>query len=577
MASRARRHPAEASSAAVDGPIPESVPAPNDPAVATGTTKPVAGAAPPRGLLVDGGESPNGQSELTLLTSEEAAARLRISKDTLNTLVRRGELTYIQLGGARRYSLTDLAEFVNRRRCEALPDVGPATPLDVRTRTDHRPHGTPRSPGPEPDRREANDLMATKPARRAKRRFGSIRRLPSGRYQARYRDREGGELVSAPYTFLDELAAELWLNERELEIHKGVHLDPRPARQTFADFAKEFLNRRGHQGSEKYVRGVTKWKGTVAERTWGRDRDAINLHILPVIGKVPMGKLRPEHGELVQRAMIDKGHLGSTIRTNMAVLICMGNKAVEWKRLKASPFAGMERIVDRGVSPEIHEGANALVAILAALPSHQDKCIAYLAATGRRWAEVSSFTVRELDTLRQTMQITETRPETAGWFLTPKGPKTEAGGREIALPPELVEMLAEQMVQRGLTVDDQDSLLFVDSKGGQLRRSNWARRVWKPAVAAAGHPHLRVHDLKHIGTNMMFELDVHPRVVQHRLGQSTLELQMKRYGGVSAEVDRAVAKKLGQAVRAAGLGASESGTNVARNPAAEAEPPGQTA
>ena len=51
--------------------------------------------------------------------------------------------------------------------------------------------------------------MATRRVR-AKRTFGEISRLPSGRYRARYRGPDG-ERHTAPVTFLSRMDAETWL------------------------------------------------------------------------------------------------------------------------------------------------------------------------------------------------------------------------------------------------------------------------------------------------------------------------------------------------------------------------------
>jgi hypothetical protein len=51
----------------------------------------------------------------------------------------------------------------------------------------------------------------------AKRRFGRVRRLPSGRYQARYRGPDGIDRP-APVTFGTKSEAEVWLVKAEAEI-----------------------------------------------------------------------------------------------------------------------------------------------------------------------------------------------------------------------------------------------------------------------------------------------------------------------------------------------------------------------
>ncbi len=52
------------------------------------------------------------------------------------------------------------------------------------------------------------------------RQFGNIRRLPSGRYQARYRGPDG-KMRSAEQTFLRKSDASRWLTLKEAEIKRG--------------------------------------------------------------------------------------------------------------------------------------------------------------------------------------------------------------------------------------------------------------------------------------------------------------------------------------------------------------------
>ena len=63
--------------------------------------------------------------------------------------------------------------------------------------------------------------------------FGSIRRLPSGRYQARYTTGTG-TAITAPHTFPTKVAAEMWLTDRRRGID-AQHIEP--SRITFEDYS----------------------------------------------------------------------------------------------------------------------------------------------------------------------------------------------------------------------------------------------------------------------------------------------------------------------------------------------------
>ena len=84
-----------------------------------------------------------------------------------------------------------------------------------------------------------------------------------------------------------------------------------------------------------------------------------------------------------------------------------------------------------------------------------------------------------------------------------------------------VEALADhrqKMFARGLV--SAERLLFVDSQGGPIRKSNFQRRVFKPLLTAAEVPTVRFHDLRHTSATLMLSQGVHPKIVQTRLGHS---------------------------------------------------------
>ena len=73
------------------------------------------------------------------------------------------------------------------------------------------------------------------------------------------------------------------------------------------------------------------------------------------------------------------------------------------------------------------------------------------------------------------------------------GPTKTYQRRTVVLPRFLVEQLAALLAR-----SESDGFVFTSPNGGPLRISNFSRRVWRPAVEAAGlDPALRIHDLRH--------------------------------------------------------------------------------
>jgi hypothetical protein len=76
-----------------------------------------------------------------------------------------------------------------------------------------------------------------------KRRFGRVRRLPSGRWQARYK---GPDDIDRPAdrTFASKTDAERWLALTEAEIIRGDWIDPDAGRVPFSHCARSWVSER---------------------------------------------------------------------------------------------------------------------------------------------------------------------------------------------------------------------------------------------------------------------------------------------------------------------------------------------
>jgi hypothetical protein len=72
--------------------------------------------------------------------------------------------------------------------------------------------------------------------RKGRRSFGSVRQLPSGRWQARYRDL-AGKPHTASQTFATRPEAARFLAQVETDLARGEWTDPRAGRVSFAEWA----------------------------------------------------------------------------------------------------------------------------------------------------------------------------------------------------------------------------------------------------------------------------------------------------------------------------------------------------
>src|SRR3954467_2711170 len=113
--------------------------------------------------------------------------------------------------------------------------------------------------------------------------------------------------------------------------------------------------------------------------------------------------------------------------------------------------------------------------------------------SGLRWGELAGLRRDRVNVLARSVHVVEQLTEVGG-KLAFGPPKTAAGRRKVTLPRFLAEALGGHMGPAGAAAGD--ALVFTTADGQPLRRSNFGRRVWLPAVKAAELEGLRFHDLR---------------------------------------------------------------------------------
>jgi Phage integrase, N-terminal SAM-like domain len=155
-----------------------------------------------------------------------------------------------------------------------------------------------------------------------RRQWGSVRRLPSGRYQARLPDGS-----PAPDTFATKAEAGRWLSLAEADLVRGtfVHRSLN-ANVTVAAWLEEW--RASHSLHKRPT-------------TLARDESAIRRHPVPRLGDIQLARLRQTD---VQAFVADLRHAvgPSTTRSIYGVLRAALNAAVNAELLARSPARGIK-------------------------------------------------------------------------------------------------------------------------------------------------------------------------------------------------------------------------------------------
>ena len=385
------------------------------------------------------------------------------------------------------------------------------------------------------------------------RQFGTIRKLPSGRWQARYPDGSGRK-VPADRTFPTKADAAQFLASVQTDLARGQFLDPREGKITLAQWSEEWLALPG-----KRPASVT------------RDRQGLDV-FLPSLGSLPLSAITPKH---VQAAVSARTKVAApaTVRRDFAALRAVLNAAVDADRIARSParktalptIPGAERPT---ITPE------GLAELADGLPGHYRALVLTGAVLGLRWGETIGLRVCDIDFPRRTVVVTGTVKELAGHLSLERDAKTERSLRSLVAPAFLIDELANHIALYRESPDaDSDALVFLGAKGGVLRR-NFVERILRPAVEkvraeaiAAGRvppipEGLTFHDLRHVGITAMADAGVPYNVTQRRAGHSTARMTMERYSHRSTDADKDAASAL--QTYFSGAFSGEGGTHGAR-------------
>jgi integrase len=310
--------------------------------------------------------------------------------------------------------------------------------------------------------------------RTGRRTFGSVRRLPSGRWQARYPDRNG-RMLAAPNTFLTKADAARYLALVEADITRNVFLDPSKGRMPFKEWATNWLQ------TLTDVRPTTR-----AQYDY-----LLGRLVMPRFADMPLADIdavavRAWMAALEARPTISPTTAAKAYRLLRRIMAA----AVEADYIAKNPCtlkrAGVER------SPEMQFATPKQVGRLATkMPERYRALVLVAAYGGLRWGELVNLRRRHVDLRRGTVDVVEQVTELAG-RLTVGPPKSTAGRRTVTLPASVLPALAEHLER--WAEPGPDGLVFPAPEGGFLRHSNFRRRVWLPATKAAGLQGLRFHD-----------------------------------------------------------------------------------
>jgi integrase len=328
------------------------------------------------------------------------------------------------------------------------------------------------------------------------------------------------------------------------EMQRGTYLEPN--KTTVAQFL------------DRWLEDV---KSRVSPKTHERYEQVCHKNIAPLLGAVPLPKLKPAQiSEAYAKALAsgrrkrNGGLAPRTVHHMHVILKGALAQAVKWEMLVRNPAAAVDppkightamHTYDLGQTAELIEAVRGkrifVPAILAVL-------------CGLRRGEIAALRWRNLDLVGGQLAVVQSAEQTKAGVRY-KEPKS-GRARTVALSATVVAELkahrvqqAQELLRVGKRLSD-DDFVVAQADGSPLRPHSLGQE-WVRFLSSSTLPRIRFHDLRHAHATHLLASGVHPKVASERLGHSKVGITLDLYSHVLPNMQTDAAALVDEALKAA--------------------------
>lgn len=279
-----------------------------------------------------------------------------------------------------------------------------------------------------------------------KRRFGRVRQLTSGRWQARYPGPDGLDRP-APETFATKTDAEVWLTLKEAEIRSDDWINPDAGKVSLAEYAATWIDERPG----------------LRPKTEELYRYLLRRHLSQVLGSVTIAEIQPGHVRRWRKELLDEGVSAVTMAKAYRLLKAVLNTALDDGVIRRNPCrikgAGREK------SPERPTLTIAQAYALAEAIGQRYRALVLLAMfSSLRWGELGALRRCDIDLAARTVRVSRQLAEARGGGFAFGPPESEAGTRVVTIPEVIIPVV--QWHLSCFAQPGNDGLVFTSLRAG---------------------------------------------------------------------------------------------------------------
>lgn len=323
----------------------------------------------------------------------------------------------------------------------------------------------------------------------------------------------------------------------------------KPDKTTVADFLQRWL--------QDYC------KPNLSPRGYERYESVSRVHLIPALGHVPLTALKPEHLQRLYTAKLNSGLAARTVRYQHVILHKALETAMKWGLVARNVADGVD--VPRARQTEIQTWDESEVAcFLEAAKGSPYYALFYTNLfTGMRRSELLALRWQDIDFLYGQVSVSRGLHHLVDGSYVFTQPKSVKSRRTISLTPSTSLLLQEHKAKkefdhRMLGILSQDSDLVFSTPDGKPLRPNTVSRAWATLAARCGVKVISFHAGRHTHASLLLRQNVHPKIVQERLGHSSIAVTLDTYSHVAPGLQEAAAQKFDDIIKLGHNNAAES-------------------
>lgn len=332
-----------------------------------------------------------------------------------------------------------------------------------------------------------------------------------------------------------EKDAERAMIDKIKELNDGTYIEETD--ETFGDFMENWL---------------TNKKNQVRPGTWKSYSWLIKTHLIPHLGKVKVIQLKPRHlNDLYNKKLLNVISANSIKKLHGLIKDALD---------EGIGFGDISKNVANAVTPPRVKKVKFEVWTEDQLKQFLDEAkknrfyVAFelAASTGMRIGEILGLRWKDVDLDGHKLSVRQAYTKGHSGYEFHE-PKTASGERSIALFSDTVDLLREYKDKQDAEKEEHKAfyndhgLVIQTHIGTPVSPRNLSREYYK-ILKKLDIPQIRFHDLRHTHATLLLKHGIHAKIVQERLGHSSITITLDTYSHVLPGLQEAALKSLGGSI-----------------------------